>query len=77
MAAQWTLGTPPRKRGATATVEVTDGNRFARARFWPTAADAPSNHGWFLENGDSLGWRPTHWRQCEQSGFAELVELDR
>lgn len=77
MATQWTLGNPPRRRGATAMVEVTDGNRIARARFWPTAADASSNRGWFLENGDPLDWRPTHWRQCERSDLVEFVELDR
>lgn len=59
MANCWTLGTPPTRRGLSAQVEVTDGNRTQHARFrdgrGPTReADA----AWLADDGTPLGWQP-------------------
>ncbi len=77
MANCWTLGTPPTRRGLSAQVEVTDGNRTQHARFrdgrGPTLeADA----AWLADDGTPLGWQPTHWRRAAPRPPQNVFELD-
>jgi len=65
MSGGWTIGTPRSPRGSSAVMEVTDGDR--RARAWCSFARkdmeiVPVVPVWFDESGAALTWQPTHWR---------------
>lgn len=63
MSARWTLGAPPVRKRMSEIVEVTDGDRTARARFHAPAPGGDQNgSGWQHEDGTPLDWQPTHWR---------------
>lgn len=77
MANCWTLGTPPTRRGLSALVEVTDGNRTQRARFRDGgAATREADAAWLADDGAPLGWQPTHWRHAAPRPPRKVFELD-
>ncbi len=77
MSGGWTMGAPRLRRGSSQLVEVTDGNRSARA--WCSVpsgdpASKPVAPIWLDEEGVPLGWQPTHWRPAEVSAATFVVE---
>lgn len=77
MSGGWTIGTPRARRGSSQVVEVTDGDKQARAwcsfprRALDIAAVAPV---WLDETGVELTWQPTHWRPA--TVIAETFEVE-
>jgi len=65
MGGGWTMGAPRVRLDSGEVVEVTDGNKYARARCCFPLDDfdmAPAAPAWLDESGAPLGWQPTHWR---------------
>lgn len=77
MAGGWTIGTPRARRGSSPVVEVTDGDRQARAWCCFPRRDldiAPVMPVWLDESGVQLTWQPTHWRPAAVMAVTFEVE---
>lgn len=77
MSGGWTIGTPRARRGSSQVVEVTDGDRQARAWCSFPRRDldmAPVVPIWLDENGVQLAWQPTHWRPAASLAVTFEVE---
>ena len=74
------MGTPRSPRGSSAVVEVTDGDKQARAwcRFARRDLDiAQVVPVWLDECGVPLTWQPTHWRPATAiAATADTFEVE-